>query len=183
MKQNSFWIKASIFFFAGAFACYLTLQIQLFDLKLELDVPNLLLSIITLLVGLYIADTLQKRVSRVQNNYSYIVGKIDAIWMKFNKLSEKTTYSTRLDISDIKSINTEIIHPLSFLQQAFVSFGFDEKCICELVEKLDELENYLGNLPAENNVVSIEDVKEEISVKILGLNLCFSNILGVIQKG
>lgn len=181
MKLNNRWVII-IVFFTGAFVCYISLQVPLFDVKLELDIPNLLLSIITLFVGLYIADTLQKRVNRDQNQYSYIINKIDAVWAVFNNLSEKMVYSDNLDISDVKMVNTDIIHPLIFLEQVFKSFEVNKECICDLISKLDELESFLSELPSQNNVVSIEECKEQLEVKIIGLNLCFSNVLKVIQN-
>lgn len=178
--ENKLWIIVS--FFVGSFVCYLTLQVSFFEIKTELDVPNIILSIITLIIGLFIAITLQKRINKGQNQYSYISNKLDTLWSSFNDFSEKLSYDTRIDISSIRTLIKDIIRPTSFLKNIFESFEIPDNCVCELEEKLDAFESKLSDCPAENNIIDISTEKEQIENMALEINKCFSNILKKIQE-
>jgi hypothetical protein len=178
--ENKLWIIIS--FFAGSFVCYLTLQISYFDIKTELDVPNIILSIITLLIGLFIAITLQKRINKGQNQYSYISNKLNALWSSFNDFSEKLSYDTKIDISSIRVLIKEIIRPTSFLKNIFNTFKVNDECVCELEEKLDTFESKLSDCPAENNIIDFSADREIIENMVLDINKSFLKILNEIQE-
>ncbi len=50
-KEFSSWLLA-ITFFSGCFVSYCLTQFTLFDIKLEVNVPELLVNIITIITGL-----------------------------------------------------------------------------------------------------------------------------------
>jgi len=176
---NKIWILVS--FFTGVFICYLTLQFSYFETKKELDVPNIILSIITLLIGLFIAVTLQKKLNKSQNQHTYLVGKLDTLWNSFNDFSQKLSYDTKIDISSIRKLLTDVIHPIPFLKNIFESFGVNDNCVCNLEEKLENLESKLSNMPADNNVIDFSDESSIIQNNILEINKCFSQVLKEIQ--
>ena len=95
-------IIIAISFFVGVLVCYFSLQITYFQIKKELDVPNMIVSIITLLIGLFIAITIQKRVTKNQNSHSYLITKIDKQWNSFNEISENISISGKIDISTLQ---------------------------------------------------------------------------------
>jgi hypothetical protein len=181
MKWKNSWSNL-IFLIFGAFICYITLQFEYFDTKLELDVPNLLLGIITLFIGLYIADTLQKRVNKNQNQHSYLINKLDNLWLEFNDFSEKLSYDDKIDAPSIIEFNKQIIYPISFLKNVFNSFDVDDNCVCNLESNLEELDEILTNIPAENNIVTYKEKLPQIENKVLQINQCFSKILKIIQE-
>lgn len=148
---NKIWILVS--FFVGVFICYLTLQFSYFEIKKELDIPNIILSIITLLIGLFIAVILQKKVAKSQNKYTHLVSKLDTLWNSFNGFSQKLSYDTKVDISSIRKLLTDVIHPISFLKSIFKAFDVNDKCLCDLEVKLEKLEEQLSDIPAKNNVI------------------------------
>ena len=177
--SNKIWVLVS--FFTGVFICYLTLQFSYFETKKELDVPNIILSIITLLIGLFIAVTLQKKLNKSQNQHTYLVSKLDILWNSFNDFSQKLSYDTKVDISSIRKFMTDVIHPTSFLKSIFESFDVNDNCVCNLEEKLENLESKLSNLPAENNIVDFSSESSIIQNNILEINKCFSQVLKEIQ--
>jgi hypothetical protein len=168
-------------FFIGVFICYLTLQFTLFETKYELDIPNIILSIITLLIGLYIAITLPKILNRSQNQHTYLVSKLDTLWNSFNDFSQKTSYDTRIDISSIRTLMSDVIHPISFLKSVYESFGINDNCLCDLEQKLENLESNLSNLPAQNNVIDFSTESSNIQNNMSEINKCFSQVLKEIQ--
>ena len=177
--KNKIWILVS--FFVGVFICYLTLQYSYFETKKELDIPNIILSIITLLIGLFIAVTLQKRLNKSQNQHTYLVSKLDTLWNSFNDFSQKLSYDTRVDISSIRKLMSDVIHPMSFLKSVFESFEVDDNCVCDLESKLENLESKLSNISAENNVIDFTTENSIIQNNILEINKCFSKVLKEIQ--
>jgi hypothetical protein len=178
--ENKLWHLVS--FLVGSFVCYLTLQVSFFEIKKELDIPNIILSIITLIIGLFIAITLQKRINKGQNQYSYISNKLDAVWNSFNDFSEKISYDNKMDISSIRVLIKEVIRPTSFMKHIFGSFKINDTCICDLEEKLDAFETKLSDCPAENNIIDISSEKGQIENMVLGINICFLKILNEIQE-
>lgn len=164
-------------FLTGVFVCYLTLQINFFEIKKELDVPNLVLSMLTLLVGVYIADTLQKRANQNQNQHSYLIGKIDSLWVNFNNFSESLYYNTKIESSNLVKLNTEVVRDVPHLKSIFDSFGIGDNHICDLEEHLDSLEKFISNIPAIENVIDYEKDKDKINGYIAKINACFSKIL------
>ena len=114
MKWLSNNIKPLISFFTGVLVCYISLQYQFFDIKKELDVPNIILSTITLITGLFIAVTIQKNITKGQNNHSFLINKIDKQWNYFSEFSEGLALTDNVDISIIQSYIKNVIHPTSF---------------------------------------------------------------------
>jgi len=51
-----------------------------------------------------------------------------------------------------------------------------------LENKLEELEDKISNLPANNNVINISSERVDLENKILEINKCFSEIMKKIQK-
>jgi hypothetical protein len=182
MKWKDKYWGYCLWFLLGVLVCYISLQYTFFDIKKELDIPSLVISGISLLIGLYIADTLQKRVNKNQNKHTYLVTKLDNLWMEFNDFSEDLAYSTKVRAESLRKFNQEIVYPVSFLKSIFNSFEVDETCVCDLELKLEELESKLSNIPAKNNVVDFGDIKPEVDEMILKINTCFSSILKVIQE-
>ena len=177
--KDSIWLAVS--FFVGVLICYLTLQYSYFTIKKELDIPSIIISLLTLLIGLFIAITIQKKINKGQNQYSYISNKLDVLWGSFNDFSGKLSYDTKVDVSSIRKLIKDVIHPVSFLKNIFESFSINDNCVCELEEKLDELETKLSNYPATENIIDFNEDKIVIENMILEINKYFSKILKEIQ--
>jgi len=180
MKWKNKWLNIA-FFFGGFLACYISLQFTYFDIKTEIDLPSLILNILALLVGLYIAETLQKRVNQNQIQYEYLINKLDCLWKEFNDFSEKLSYDDKIEVLAIQDFNKEVIYPISFLKNIFNSFSTEDECVCNLENKLESFETFLSELPANNNIADYTQHKEIIKQNIIEINRCFSVILKSIQ--
>lgn len=67
-----------IAFFAGVLICFISTQFSYFEIKKELDVPGLIMGVLGLGIGLLIADTIQKKINKNQNKYTFLESKLDA---------------------------------------------------------------------------------------------------------
>ncbi|MEI7525211.1 MAG: hypothetical protein WCJ95_12815 [Mariniphaga sp.] len=181
MKRNrNTWINL-ICFLGGSFVCYILLQFSFFKIKLELDIPTILLSLITASIGLYIANTIQKKVNKNQNQYSYLKDKLDSLWTSFNNFSKTFVYDSKIEASAISSFSKEIIHPIDFIKIIFASFEINNECVLNLEKSFESLEKLLSELKPKENIVYFEQSKEQIDKKIAEINQCFSSILKTIQ--
>lgn len=182
MKWLSNNIKLLISFFIGVLVCYMCLQVQFFEIKKELDIPNIILSTITLFIGLFIAITIQKNITKGQNNHSFLINKIDRQWNHFNEFSEGLALTNNIDISLIQSFIKNVIHPSSFLIRVFNSINIESSNLEILENKLDELEVLLSDIPASDNVIDISTQKNEIETKVQDINIVFAKIFTQIQN-
>lgn len=179
---NNVRIGIAVSFLVGVFVCYVSLQITYFEIKKELDVPNIIVSIITLLIGLFIAITIQKKVTKNQNSHSYLISKIDKQWNSFNEISENLSINDRIDISTVQQYIKNVVHPTTFLNRLFTSFDINCDCITELEQNLEELEDTLSNMPANQNIIDISSDRASIEDKILKINSCFVIVLKQVQN-
>ncbi|WMX17115.1 hypothetical protein [Aureispira sp. CCB-E] len=186
LKESSFVRKLrdhlysiAIAFCLGVIVSYITSEFRYFKVKCELDIPNIALSIITLFVGLYIADILQKQVNKTQNQYEYLSSKLDATWASFHKFCESLTYSEFIDTETIKVLNNQIIPSISFLQKLFNALDVDNACVIKLEKELVKLEELLSESPVEDNLVTFD--RAIIDEQILVIDECLSSILKEIQ--
>lgn len=175
-------IRIAVSFLVGVLVCYMSLQFSYFDIKKELDVPNIVISTITLLVGLFIAITIQKRVTKNQNSHSYLISKIDKQWNSFNEISENLSVNDKIDISTLQLLIKNVIHPTSYLSRLFTSFDIDCNCITDLDQNLEELEDKLSNMPASQNIIDISSERINIEDKLLKINHCFVKVLKQVQN-
>lgn len=181
MRNGNKWLLFISFLF-GCLVSYITLQFSLFLVNLEINVVETLFSIGTILIGIYIAHTIQKNINKGQNQYSYIGGKLDSLWMEFINFSKNISYSSNVEISTITSYFKDASPDIDFLKSVFESFGIKPDCIQNLENKMEEFEEYLTNLPSIDNVIQTDNIKTEINSKILEINICFKNILRIISE-
>ncbi|ANQ49577.1 hypothetical protein MY04_2203 [Flammeovirga sp. MY04] len=161
----------------GSFVCYITLQFSYFKIKKELDIPSLLISIITILVGIYIANVIQKNVNSSQNKYIFLVNKIDDLWSKFNDFSANLHVETKMDISSIRALMKNVIHPFNYLNNIYTAFELNKKNITDLENKLEALEKKLSNCPSKENNIDFSNISEQVNSEVLTIQKQFSEIL------
>ncbi len=179
--KNSYWYIV-ISFFLGVFVSYISLQWSFFDIKNELDIPALLLGVLTLIVGLYIATSLQKKLNRNQNQLSFLIEKFDKIWVSFNKYDELLSYGNNIDADFITSLEKDILPPLSFLKNIFNATNLDDNCIEQLETEIEELKEYLENLPTTVNIIDISTNHDDIKKHINNVNTKFSDVFTTIHN-
>lgn len=170
-----------ISFLSGAFICYILTQFQYFIINYELDIPDIILSIITALIGIYIAITIQKNLNKNQNQYSYLIDKLDILWTSFNDFSKTFVYDDKIEANGISRLTKEIIHPVEFIKILFNSFKIKDDCVNSLESQLEELETIINDIPPQDNIIYFDKSKKEIDEIIAKINQSFSIILKTIQ--
>lgn len=176
MRLGNKWL-AALSFLIGVLVCYTSLQFELFDVNLELNVVETIIAIGTAVIGIYIAHTIQRNVNKNQNQYSYIEDKLDYLWTEFIKFSKIFTYGDNVDLVTVNKYFKDSIPVIDLVKSIFESFEFDNKCLCNLEKNTDAFEEYLTNLPSTDNVIDFKDKKKEIEAKILVINKCFKDLL------
>ncbi len=182
MKKDSKVWYSLLWFLAGSLTCYIALQFTLFDIDAKLNVPETLLSIGTAIIGLYIANTIQKRLTKNQNQYTYVEGKLDGIWAGFNSFSQTLIYGNSIEVNNINKYSKEAIHSVGFVKNILVSYDLNTSCVNELEKQLEDFEEYILTLPISVNVISLSQNKLDIENKIMNINLCFSKVLKLIHN-
>lgn len=180
-KENNIWYDL-LLFMAGIFTCYLTLQFTFFEIDTKLNIPETLLSIGTAIIGLYIANTIQKRLTKNQNQYTYVEGKLDNIWSGFNTFSQTLIYGNSIEVNTLNKYSKETIHSIGFIKEILTSYELNISCVNELEKQLEDFESFILSLPINTNVISLSDNKSEIEIKIVSLNKCFSKVLKLIHN-
>lgn len=181
MKNANKWLVL-LAFLAGALMCYVGLQFQFFIIDFELSIVDTLLAIGTLIIGVYIAHTIQRNLNKGQNQYSYIEGKFDVLWTEFINFSTNFIYADVVDISTITSYFKNASPSIDFIRSIFESFGINAGCIEDLEKQMDAFENYLVNCPVSDNSIQVKPVKDDIDTMVLEINKCFKAVLKNINQ-
>jgi len=161
-KENSIIIPVLAFIFGFA-TCYIATQYSYFNINTELNVVETLLSIITALIGLYIAISIQKKNNRSQSLHNLLQSKMDSFLKNYstfeNTFTSQSTLSLNIATRSIKTINQEI----NGLKALFKSFSVSCACIDTIEQSIDDLDELLtGNTPIVNNAIQLSSKKSAI---------------------
>ncbi len=182
MKKGINWWVGLLWFIAGSLTCYITLQFSLFKIDFEIKVVESLISIGTAIIALYIAISIQRRLAKNQNQYTYVEKKIDNLWSNFNTFSQSISFNDNIEVSVVSKYSKEALHTISFVKDIFSSYDFKIECVTDLETKIEILDTYILTLPILDNIISISENKSEIAAKIHDVNQSFSSILKFIQS-
>lgn len=171
-----------LWFIAGSLTCYIALQFSLFEIDFEFKVVESLISVSTAIIALYIAITIQRKLTKNQNQYTYIEKKIDNLWSNFNTFSQSLSFNDNIEISAISKYSKEAFHTISFVKNIFSSYDLNIDCISELETKIEDLETFIFALPISDNIISYSGNKADVETKIHKINQSFSSILKFIQS-
>lgn len=171
-----------LWFIAGSLTCYISLQFSFFKIDFEFKVVESLISISTAIIALYIAITIQRKLTRNQNQYTYIEKKIDNLWSNFNTFSQSMSFNDSIEISSVSKYSKEALHTISFVKNIFSSYDLNTDCISDLETKIDSLETFIFALPISNNIIDYSGNKADVEMKIHEINQSFSSILKFIQS-
>ena len=181
MKRDNCYWYSSLSFLLGTIICYIALQFKYFDIDLEINLVNTLISITTLAVGAFIAITIQKRFNHGQNNYAFIKDKFENLWIAFNSFSDNLNSSENIPLSTMTAFTKNAYSQINFLKIIYNSFGVNDKLIVKLENSVDEFE-YILNLPIKDNIINLKNIREDISSNISEIQKCFGEILGQISN-
>ncbi|MGB3150395.1 MAG: hypothetical protein WBB27_06995, partial [Maribacter sp.] len=145
-------------------------------------IPALVMGVLGLGIGLYIADTIQKNINKNQNKYTFLESKLDACWTKFSSLAKVISLNDKVALETLSGFSQDIIHQVGFIRNIFNGSEIDCTCIDNLEVQLDEFEELFDGLLTEDNIKFYSKEKNVIDSKIVSINQCFSEVLKVIQN-
>jgi hypothetical protein len=182
MKKEINWWVGLLGFIAGSLICYIALQFSLFEIDFEIKVVESLISIGTAIIALYIAISIQRRLAKNQNQYTYVEKKIDNLWSNFNAFSQSISFNDNIEVSVVSKYSKEALHTISFVKDIFSSYELNLDCITNLETKIDDFDKYILALPINDNIISLSENKSIIDAKIHDINQSFSIVLKFIQN-
>jgi ABC-type sulfate transport system permease component len=100
LKRGHSFLIALLFFLFGSIASYVACQYQFLDIKTETNIIELLLSVGTIVIGVYIAVVLERNRNRSQNFYQYVERKYDALWETFIQFSSVLELSANVELNE-----------------------------------------------------------------------------------
>ena len=178
---HNIWIYSSVFLI-GVLVSYFFTEFEYFEIDYSLKVSEVIISAITLFIGLYIAITIQKNINKNQNQYNFLENKLNKIWMDFSAFQELIAYSEYIDNSTVIKYRREVLLSLGFLKTIFSTYEMNIHFISEIENEIDSIEQFLGSLRIEQNIIYFDSSKRDIEKKLTKINLIFSNILVQIQE-
>lgn len=179
-KKNKWVIVIS--FFGGVLICFVATQFKYFEIKKELDIPGLIMGVLALGVGLLIADTIQIKLNKNQNQYTFLESKLDTCWTKFSSLAKVISLNDKVPLETLSGFSQDIVHQVGFIKNIFIAFEIDCSCINTLELQLDNFEEFFDDLHTEENIKYYAEEKDIIDNHIVVINQCFSEVLKTIQN-
>ena len=183
MKKNSpfFTWSSLIIFLVGALVSYLLAQIKFFEVELKINVPEFIVSVTTAAIAIYIAQTIQKNLTKNQNQYTYLGSKLDVLWNSFNTFSQSLEYTDQIPLQTVTAFAKDSDSSLSFLKNVFSAYEFPTDSVIDLENKIDTFVDFLETLPIQNNIVSLLSQKALIDTYTSEIDRCFSNLLKIVH--
>jgi hypothetical protein len=120
-----------IAFCFGVFISYIFNNFQFFDVSLKLDVVPVFISILTLLLGIYIALVIQKNVSDKRVEKNILIERLIELKLIYNKIETETI--TLKDQSSIIGLFTSASKLISRLEK-ITKISCGKKHINDLIE-------------------------------------------------
>ncbi len=181
--QKSNWFYLALAFLAGALLSYLLSQYQFLDIDSSVNVSDLLLATITAIIGLYIANTLQKKHNRNQNLYEYLMSTLNRLVSGFESLSSTLIMSNNIDLNEVIKTLKSTQKQIDSLKRTLLSHNIDNSCLDELEYYLEYLEDLLTNRAAiTNNVINHSNVSNDVNKCLDEINSCFNKAFMSINK-
>jgi len=177
MKKGkvNYWIVC-IFFFAGALISYLLSQFEFLQIDAKVNVTESIFSIITIVIGLYIAIALKKRQDRNLNLYNHLQTKLNSFWECFLSFSNQLEILEQISLSEINKQMKNANQKISPLKKIFLSFDLNENYVNNIENDIDNLEDLLTNKSKiKDNIVDYSNIKASIISSIDKINESFAD--------
>jgi|JI6StandDraft_1071083.scaffolds.fasta_scaffold78439_1 hypothetical protein len=181
MKEDNKWLRLAIFL-SGSLLCYILLQIPLFKIKYELDVPELLMGFITLFIAIYIAQSIQSDVNKKQTVHSTLYSKFEKNWILFNSFSESLRNVNSIDLEQISKFFKQSEIEIQLMRKYFMIYGVNILEMQKLENELSSLECILENLPITQNVIHLKQNDFEIADSLSKIDLIYTEMLKEIYS-
>lgn len=174
MKNKEIYFRI-LLFILGALLSYFTIQFKYFDINLEINVVELSLSVLTLLVGVYIVEVIQKNQTKNQNIHSFLESKINDIWLCHSNFI-LLLKEPKIDLNSVVGYHKDLTRKISFLSTLFSSFQLDDNLVSNLEVSVDEIETLLTSQKMTQNVVNLENIHPEINDLVLKADASLKDI-------
>ena len=181
-KGNSIWLNIT-FFLIGTLVSYILCQYKCLDIDPKVNVPATLISLITVLIGLFLAISLKKIQSKSSNLHNYLQPKLDFTWQLFLSLSHQLSLQDQIELSELNKAIKGITQNITPLKKMFTSFGLSNPCIDKLETGIEKLESFLVNeCKIEGNIINYSSKKQELRLKLDSIHTMFVDSLKEINK-
>lgn len=180
-KENNYWYLI-LSFLSGSLISFILSQFTFFNIDSEINVVETLISLITAVIGLYIAISIQKKITRGQNQYSYIQVKLDNLWSNFNVFSQIFNYDDKIELSVLTKFTKDSYQSISFLKNIYSAYDLNDNCLKELENSIEQFETFICSLPVSSNIYSLTNKEIEINTFVILISKCLSDILKEIHN-
>lgn len=174
MKNKGIYLNIS-FFIIGVLLCYFLTQFHYFKINLEINILELFLSVLTLIVGLYIADVIQNKQVKRQNLYSFLQSKLDEIWEAHSVFIIQLK-EPRIDLKRVLSYHKDLTRKISFLTTLFTSLELNNSLVNGLEQSIDKIEFFLTSQKMSENIIDLETIYPEIENHISNTDSALKDI-------
>lgn len=180
-KENNYWYFVLIFLLGSLISFFLS-QFEYFKIDPQINVVETLISIMTAIIGLYIAISIQKKITKNQNQYSYIQLKLDDLWCTFNVFSQLFNYDNKIELPVITKFTKDSYQSISFLKNIYSAYELNDINLTELESNIDQFENFICSLPVSSNIYSLIGKENEINSFVISISKRFSIILKEVHN-
>lgn len=132
VRAKTDYIILTIAVLFGSLVGYAASQFRFFKIDTTVNVVETIVAVITIVIGLYIASSLQKRYNQNQNLYNYLITRFDTLWNDFNSLNDQVEASDKIEINRV----TKMIRDFQRRNNEFK----------KLLDQLDSVNNNLTDL-------------------------------------
>jgi hypothetical protein len=151
----------SISFLIGVLVCYFFTQIEYLEIDTKVSVPDFIVSVISIGIGIYLAVVIQRRQSHSQNHYNYLLSKLDLNWAYYNTFYEGISHRSSIELRELNPFVKQFQIRNNDLNRLF-----DPIMVSNNLDILiDELENIFLKSHTQNNVIDFSLNKPEIEKK------------------
>jgi hypothetical protein len=180
--KNSFWLNL-IYFLFGCLITYWTCQYSYFNIDNTINISETLIAILTLIVGIFIAVSLQKRQNKNQNLYNFLAVKLDDLWNRYNSFDQQLNYSQQIEVKQCTVFFKEFEVKYQSLKKLFSTFEISDQNIDYLANEMEAFEDILFNeCSISNNIISYFMCLKKINSKKELIHEYFAHILKRINK-
>ncbi len=181
-EKSNYWTYA-IVFLLGALISYILCQFKLLEIDPKVNITETILSVITALVGLYIAVSLQRRQNQSQNLYSNIEKKFDSLWGLFSQFASQLELSVNMPLNEVNKSTKEFNQKIATLKIMLSAFNLNTDCIKDIESKIDKLENELtSNSQISTNILDYTSNKAAVHSAIEQTHQAFANYFKELNK-
>jgi len=85
----------------GSLIGYYTSQFAFLKIDTTVNVIETIVSVVAIIIGLYIASSLQKQFNQNQNLYNYLITRFDSLWNDFNSLNDQVEASDKIEMNRV----------------------------------------------------------------------------------